>query len=184
MKMSQFLKSAVLGLSLVAAAPAFASDDSSADAAPGFRDASTSAGVLIRVPIDEQGRELTNAAEMRVHKGANLGNQSVDLKAVFDSATSIPAEAVARDSSTSASGDSSTNHSGYNDGYNSCNNGWSSWYGNSGWQPSYYYSSYTPTYYYYSTTYSYSQPQYYNYYTNYNSCDYYGYRYYYYQHSW
>ena len=175
MKITQILKSAVLGLGLIAAAPAFADGDSSADAAPGFRDASTSAGVIIRVPIDEQGRELTDAAEMRVHGGADLDNQSVDLKAAFETATVIPSDAVAHDTSTSHNGGG---------GNNSCNYGWNSWYGNSGWQPSYYYSTYTPTYNYYGNSYSYNQPSYYNYYTNYDSCNYYGYRYYYYHHGW
>ncbi len=174
MKMTKIIKSALLGLSLAAAVPAFADGDSSADAAPGFRDVSESTGVVIRVPINERGEELATAAEMRIHKGAS--STSADLKSVFDAATAIPADAVNVDSSTSS--DSSTH-----------NNGWNNWYGssygsNNGWQSSYYYNFYTPSYNYYGTYYSYNRPYYNNYYTNYNHSDYYGYRYYYYYHWW
>jgi hypothetical protein len=168
MKVIRILRCAALGLSFATAVPAFASGDSSADAASGFRDVKESTGVVLRVPINERGEELASAAEMRVHKGE--ASTSADLKTVFEAATIIPAVAVNRDSSTSA--DSSTH------GW-----GWNNWYGN-GWQSSNYYYSYTPSYNYYGSYYSYNQPYSYNYYSNYSDSNYYGYRYYYYNHCW
>lgn len=140
---------------LLASAPAalLANDDSSSDATGGFSQVvSSSEGVMIRVPVDAQGLENTDAAEMRVHVGPSISD-STSLPTAFESA--VDASAQPQLSETDLNRDSST--------------GWRHW-NNCGWQYNYYYN-YRPTYCNYGSYYSYNYPTYYNY------C---GYRYYYY----
>jgi hypothetical protein len=170
------MKTMLLGFGLALTAPAFAQGDSSADAAGFAQAVAGSDAVIIRVPLDAQGRELSSAAELRVSSGADMSTSS-DLQAAFDAgvdASSQPQLDIDADSSTSWS--------------NSCNYGWNRYSYGSGWNSSYnYYSSYTPTYYYgyntsYYNSYSYSYSSYRDYYRP--SGNYYGYRYYYYDRCW
>lgn len=155
----KMVKGLLLGLALVAA-PAFAGDDSSSDAAGGFGASVGGAeGVVIKVPIDAQGQELTDAAEIVLHGGQDIST-SGDFKAAFEHG--VPATNQANVSDADISRDSST----------------SGWYGrrSCGWERNYYYS-YQPTYYYRSVYVTFSVYSYRDYY--YPGSDYYGYRYYY-----
>jgi hypothetical protein len=159
---------ALLALALAGFGPvsslAMADGDSSSDAAGGFAaHVAQSQAVIIQVPINAQGEELTDAADMRLYQGADL-NTNGDFASAF--ATAQPA---ADQPEVDVSADSST-HGSY---------GWSSWR-NNGWSYNYYYN-YRPTYYYNTYSYNYYTPYYRNYYTGGN---YYGYRYYYYRRCW
>jgi hypothetical protein len=166
------------GLALVAtlAAPAFAQGDSSADADAGFHNqVAASTAVILRVPINAKGEELSDKAEMRLYNGAPVST-SGDFATAFETSTSLAGQPVL---TTGADGDSSTSY-----GY-----GWSG-YGNGygGWCSQYYYSSYTPSYTYGSSSWGYSRPYYNDYYGyGYNRPGCYGYndwRYYYYPRHW
>lgn len=154
-----------LGLTVGFGSVAMADDDSSSDATGGFaHQVAESQGVIIQVPIDAQGDELTDEAVLRLHAGQDLST-SGDFSAAFDAGQSTVDQPQIDPSS-----DSST--SGY---------GWNSYRGR-GWQNSYYYyNSYRPTYYSYGNYWNYSTPYYRNYY---NVGNYYGYRYYYYGRCW
>ena len=129
--------------------------DSSADANEGFvKKVEASKGVVIRVPVNEQGEENTQKAELRVHvNGTSVQSSSDVLNAWAQSADASKQQEVKADETV----DSST-----------C--GWWGYRYNT-WARPYYYTTYRPTYYYYGSYYPYT----YRY--NYTS---YGYRYYYY----
>jgi hypothetical protein len=146
--------------------------DSSADAQNRYTNTvADSGGVVLRVPIDQQGRELASSAEMRV---VGHLDDSTNLPEAFRTGTDAATAPTlnATDSSTDASRDSSTW-------------GWYGYRGN-GWYPNYYYNSYYPRYYSYGNYYNYGYPYYNNYYYNsyrpywnyYGLGNYYGYRYY------
>jgi hypothetical protein len=153
------------GALLLGAPLAQAADDRDTSADASHAAVSDSGGVILRVPINAQGEENTDAAELAVT------SQSGDVPAsqlpqVWTDATVMDrSTAIAQDSSTSS--DSSTW-------------GWSRWYGY-GWRSPYYYSYYTPSYRYYGSYYPY-YGSYYGYYPSYYN--YYGYRYYYYPRYW
>lgn len=170
---SKILK-AVLSVAMTAglSATAFSQGDSSADAS-GFSDVQASTGVMIRVPINAQGQELSSAAELRVYKDSDT-SAPADLFSAFAAATAVNSSQVA------SAGDTSTSYgdNGWDDyrGGSYYNNYGSNRYG--GWQSNNYYYNYQPTYNYYGNCYSYSRPYYHDYYSH--GGGYYGYRYYYY----
>jgi hypothetical protein len=134
-----------------------------------------SKGAMIRVPIDNQGRELLSEAQLRI-VGEDLNkNEPSGLREVWNRGFDVSAS-HALDSSTS--GDSSTRGLLW---------GWNAWrWANYGWYSPYYYSGYWPTYYYNGYTYGYGSPYYYHYYDpyNYGANSAWGYRYYYYPSAW
>ena len=143
------------------ASPLFADGDTSADASRGFGALiQETKGVILRVPINAQGEENTNAVEVRfVTNTVNTGDSSTAVT-LWDSAK-VPPNSAEFQGTNAPDRDSSTW-------------GWYNWYGY-GWRNPYYYYSYYPTYYYYGNYYSYRPYWYYNsYYGNY------WYRYYYY----
>jgi hypothetical protein len=167
------LQTLMLGFGLALSVPAFAQGDSSADAAGFARTVEGSDAVIVRVPIDAQGRELSSAAELRVYTGADMSTSADGLAAAFDRAVDASAQPqvdIDADSSTSWG--------------SSCNYGWNRYSYGSGWNYGSYYSSYTPTYYYgyntsYYNSYSYNYSCYYDSYRPTSS-----YRYYYYNRCW
>ena len=173
MKISKIFTSAVLFLML--GVPAFSASDSSAvDANAMAAAVKSSSGVMIRVPVDAQGRELAAASELRVVSDVATASDSAKLPEIWAKgvdATSNPQV----DSSTNS--DSSTNRWGWNT--------WRPY--NYGWYNSYYYNYYTPGYYYNGYTWNYGAPYYYNYYNPYvynNVYPAWGWRYYYYPRGW
>lgn len=157
----KMVKGLVMAMALVAA-PAFAGDDSSSDAAGGFGASVDGAdGVIVKVPINAQGEELVDAAEIALHDGSDVST-SGDFQSAF--AQGVAATNAASVSDADISRDSST----------------SGWYGRGGhrggWERNYYYN-YQPTYYYRSVYISFTVYSYRDYY--YPSSGYYGYRYYY-----
>jgi hypothetical protein len=156
---------------VAAATAGLADEDSSADAQARFTQTVEDAGgVVLRVPINEQGQELASAAEMRVVSGDV--DTSTNLPEAFRTGVDAgQAPALGGDSSTDA--DSSTY-------------GWYGGWRGYGWYPSYYYNSYYPRYYSYGNYYNFGYPYYRNYYYNsyrpnwnyYGLGNYYGYRYY------
>jgi hypothetical protein len=162
--MKRTVKGLVLGAALAFAMPAYADGDSSSDSAGGFGQTLDAAeGVIVKVPINAQGEELTDAAEVVFHDGNDIST-SGDFESAF--AQGVNATNQANVSDADISRDSST----------------SGWYGRNscGWQRNYYYS-YQPTYYYYGRYVTYSVYSYRNYY---NVGPYYGYRYYYHRRCW
>ena len=131
-----------------------------------------SAAVMIRVPVDEQGRELAIASELRVIQ-QETSNSSAGLQNQWNTGLDVSTAPVV-DSSTDA--DSSTRW------------GWNSWHPYSGnWYNPYYYNNYRPTYYYGGYNYNYGYPTYGNFYQPFMYNGYYpawGYRYYYYPRHW
>jgi len=160
----------LLGLAVVFAAPAFAAGgDSSADVSGGFAHiVDQSEGLIMRVPIDQSGRELTDKVELRLHEGSALTSSS-------DLATAFSQGVVASSESSVSAADISKDSSTY---------GWFGGFGGRGWQRPYYYYNYRPTYYGYGNYWRFNQPFYQNYYYSYPSYGYYGYRYYYYNRCW
>ncbi len=155
---------AFAGATLLAVSPlAFADGgDSNADAAANFtRVVQDAQAAIIKVPVNQQGDELTTAAELRVYAGSPVAEASTSIETAFNAAT--PTTGVPQVTSDDISRDSSTW-------------GWFG-YGNNGWYNNYY-SSYRPYYYYGGSYYNYSNPYCYNDYSY--SGSYYGYRYYYY----
>jgi len=164
----------LVSLVLALASPALADGhggDSSADVDGGFHAVVSQAdAVMIRVPIDKDGREDGRAAQVRVYESSSTARPT-DLKAAWDRAidgTQAPVINTAPAAGTD--GSSSTN--------------WCGWYPYqyNGWYPSYYYYSYQPSYYYYGNYWRFGNPSYWNYYTY--GYPYYGYRYYYYSRWW
>lgn len=154
-----FAASALVASMAVVSAAALADGDSSADASNGFaQSVEESEAVIIRVPVNAQGAEMTDAAEMVLHHGADLGT-SGDLVAAF-----AAGQDAGEQPEVDVNSDSSTSRYSY---------GWNRWR-NYGYY-NYYYRNYTPTYYYYGGSWSYN----YGYYRNYNN-----YRYYYYRRCW
>ena len=144
---------------LFAASAMADNSDSSASAAAGY--AETVAGsdaVIVKVPIDANGLEVRDAAEMRVTGAAD--NSTSSLESAFASGVSVDTQAV-----FDVNSDSSTS-------WGHC--GWSNWqgYGNG-------YNYYTPSYTYYQSTwsyqYNYSQTSY-SPWGGYNSYNYYYYQ--------
>lgn len=167
------LRSLSLGAALLLVPTGFAfseGGDSSSDAADGFaRVVEGSTAVMIRVPLNAQGAEDTNAAEMRVYTGQPVSG--AQLEAAWQTGVDASTQPVLnRDSSTSVGRD------GYYWGWNQ----WNNW----GWQSAYYYNNYQPYYGYYGNYYNYYRPTYYNSYYSQPYYGYYGYRYYYYNRYW
>jgi hypothetical protein len=137
-------------------------DDTSADAPSGFGSViKKSKGVLLRVPVNAQGEENTNAAEMRFYQGENRLEAGERLPTAWDRAVAVDKndEVVLgkNTSSVNPADDSSTW-------------GWYHWHWN-GWMQPFYYYYYVPTFYYYNFWYSYPFYSFWNFG---------GYRYYYY----
>lgn len=160
------LASVVLGMGLLASVPAVADDDSSSDAPAGYlQKVEGATAVIIKVPVNARGEEMTSAAEMRLYTGAAL-QTGTNPSAAFEASESVDhlktasEDDINRDSSTW--GWCSYRNYGYGYGYNN--------YG--------YYNNYQPYYYNYGNYYNYGSPYSYNNY--YNAYPYYGYRYYYY----
>ena len=171
MKVSVIFGAAILALSSLAA-HADNGDSSSIDARAVTAAVQNSTGVMMRVPVDASGRELTSATELRVVNAKDSDTSAANLSNLWGTALDV-SKVPQKDSSTD-SGDSSTHW------------GWNRWnYG--GWNNSYYYyNNYQPTYYYSGYNYSYGNPYYYNYYqpSYYNGYNCWGYRYYYYGRRW
>jgi hypothetical protein len=168
------VKLAGFALAMTLAGPAFADGDSSADADGGFHNqVSASTAVILRVPINAAGEELSDRAEMRLYSGAPVSTNG-DFATAFDGATPLTGQPT-----LPADGDSSTSF-----GY-----GWSGYgYGYGGWCSPYTYASYSPYYSYYGSSWGFGSPYYSNYYGyGYGRSDCYGYnnwRYYYYPRYW
>lgn len=153
------LKALSMAALLVVGGNAFAQDDSSSNVAAGYPAVvAESEAVVLRVPVDANGIENKEAAELRVTGAADKAN----VAEAFDAGTPVAKEAFAAD------GDSST----------SWGCGWSSYghYGHGGYYGGYY--NYTPSYNYYGNTWGYS----YGYHHNHYSWGY-SYNYYYYPRS-
>lgn len=162
MKLLTLLSAAVL-----LAQTSFASD-SNANLPNGFDNVlNNTSGAIIRVPVSEDGLELTSEAEIRLHNGAVDAN--TDLSAAFDTAVdastqpSVSEEDITKDSSTH----------GWFRRNRCCGYRYNGWHHN-------YYRHYQPSYYYYGSYYRYSYASYYQTYRAYNPWNTYGYRYYYY----
>lgn len=170
---SKWMRYGALATGLLVLTQSAMADDRDSNADATFGSVSGSSGALVRVPVNANGDEDTNAAELRVFKGAaGAAVAPASLPTVWDDAVSMAPVTVAPANSSS---DSSTNWWG-----------WNNW-GGRGWRsPYYYYYNYTPAFNYYGNYYSYygysypyySYPSYYNVYYPFNG--YYGYRYYYY----
>jgi hypothetical protein len=162
----------LLGVGLLLSVPsvALADRDSSADVVGGFaQTVIQSDAAILRVPINQQGEEVQDQAELRVYSGKGVTNAE-DLQTAFDQSVSALAPSSDTSADVSSDADSST-------------------YGRWGWRNNYYrgynyynyYNYYRPYYYYGGYYYNYGYPSYYyNYYWN----PYYGYRYYYYPRYW
>lgn len=172
MKFYSIFASFILALSSVAA-HADQGDSSSIDANKVTAAVQNSTGVMMRVPVDENGRELTAGTELRVTNASGVDAAAANLPNIWDSALDVT-KVPQKDSSTADHGDSSTRW------------GWNSYYVGVGWNNNYYYNWYTPTYYYGGYSYTYGNPYYYNVYRPYyyNGYNVYGYRYYYYGRRW
>lgn len=172
MKVLSMFGAAVLALTSLSA-HADNGDSSSIDARAVTAAVQNSTGVMMRVPVDESGRELTSAAELRVVNAKDSDTSAANLANLWGSALDV-SKVPQKDSSTD-SGDSSTHW------------GWNRWYYGGGWNSNYYYYNYyRPTYYYGGYNYTYGNPYYYNYYQPYyyNGYNCWGYRYYYYGRGW
>jgi hypothetical protein len=174
MKITKVLISLVFASSVASTAVVAAGDSSAMDSSAIAAIVEKSSGVVIRVPVNAEGRELIVGAEMRVVEGVNAPTAGSLVSAWSTGADMTKAPQM--DSSTDS--DSSTSLFGWNHWYNN-NWGWNHGYYNS------YYSSYQPVYNNYGYSYSYGSPVYYNVYQpfNYNylptySCSGYGYYYY------
>ena len=159
-----FLAGALIGLVTLVPPSLEAQDDTSADAPGGFAaTVARSDAVIIRVPVRENGDELTSAAEVRLYEGAQPGEAGI--RSAFERGTSaagqqqITAGDIQRDSSTS---------------------GWCR-YDYGGWRYNYY-QSYQPYYYNSGRYWYYGNPYSYSFY--YPSSYSWGYRYYYYPSYW
>ena len=174
MKIGYALMASILALGLTPLG--FAADET------GVKDSSAMVGAvksskaaIIRVPIDDQGRELLSSAEMRLVQESVASSDQSTIPKVWENGLHV-ANTPTVDSSTS--GDTSTHGYRY---------GWNPWYwGNAGWYAPNYYTGYWPSYYYNGYSYSYGSPYYYNYYSpSYvNNYPAWGHRYYYYPAAW
>ncbi len=139
-----------------------ADGDTSANLPGGFAAlVQKSKGVVLRVEIDQLGREKMDSATMRVHSGSRDVRSIAEAQIVFENGVSTDGEPQL--SKADLSRDSNTH-------------GW--WrYRWAGWAPAYYYYNYTPVYYSYGYAYRYAYPTYYTV----TATTYYpvGYRYYY-----
>lgn len=170
MKALSLVFSALLAMTSVVAV---ADDSSAIDSSTISAAVQNSTGLMIRVPVDAQGRELQAAAELRVVNAQDSSTEASNLPSLWSSGVDTT-KAPQLDSSTDNS-DSSTRRWG-----------WSTWYGGWGWNTNYYYNWYTPTYWYGNYSWNYGNPYYYNYYSPYyyNGYNCWGYRYYYYGRRW
>jgi hypothetical protein len=157
--------SALAGALCLGTVPALADGDSSADASGWTQRVQASQGVVVRVPVNDRGEELTSAATARLSDSTSTNGPAI--KAAYEHGTDL--STVARFSDTSTSRDSSTW-------------GWYSWNYDYGWRSNYYYDSYRPYYTYGGNYWSYGNPYSYSYY--YPSSYYWGYNYYYYPRYW
>ena len=177
MKLTKSLLGPMFAASLVASlttSQTFADSDSSAmDSSTMTAVVENSGAVMIRVPVDADGHELSSAAEMRVTAAVDASTLAALPTAWNDGIDMTRAPIL--DSSTDS--DSSTNHSGWNQ-WNNYNSGW----GNTNYNRNSCYNNYRPVYYNYGNQYSYSNPRYYNTYQPFNYGNYscHGYSYYYY----
>ena len=138
-------------------------DDTSADAPVGFSTVAPAAkGVILRVPVNANGAENTDAAEMKFFKGERSTLNASTVGAAWDKSATVEKDEILlgqNGPTVNPKNDSSTW-------------GWYNWYWN-GWQYPYYYTWYRPTFYYYNTWYYYPYYSYWNY--NYNRYYYYWY---------
>lgn len=151
------------------------SADSSQDARAMTAVVQSSKAAMIRVPVDQAGRELVSEAQLRVVNEEVSKTELQRLQEVWNKGVDVSQAPVA-DSSTA--NDSSSRGFFW---------GWNAWrWSNVGWYSPYYYYGYWPTYYYDGYTYGYGSPYYYHYYNPYYYGVYpaWGYRYYYYPASW
>ncbi len=179
MKIIGIIQRLALSATLVSglAGAAFADGgDSSADAGS-FTDVVKAAkGVIIQVPINEQGQELSGQADIRVYGGDQAVESNTDaIATAFHQA--MPATGVPEITQADIDRDSSTSwgwYGGYRGGYGQ------------GWGSGYYYYNYRPSYYSYGSYYRSGSPYYYNNYYGYSygGQSYYGSRYYYYPSYW
>lgn len=158
---------------------AYAEPDASSDAPNGFvQSLESSAGLIIKVPINEKGEELVSKAESRLHTGAPVKSNS-DFRSAFEKGTSIDHSATVTEQDIAR--DSATN--GWY--YNPSSYRYYGYYNRPGyWSSNYYSNYYYPNYYYGRRYYSYTQPYWRTYYNRYSYNPYYGYRYYYYGRYW
>lgn len=153
------LFASVLSVIILAPIPlAHADEDTSANLPSGFVTTLAEApGVILRVNIDQEGREDTGSAQLRVasYKVTNAAAVEQAFNSGIDTSSQpqVTSSGIAKDSSTF---------------------GFFPYTYYYGWQPAYYYYTYTPTYYYYGSYYTYGAPYYY--YNNWGH----NYRYYYY----
>lgn len=178
MKVAAIVKRLALGASLaLGTVPlAFAEGgDSSADAGSFTEVVKSAKGVVIQVPINEQGQELPEQADIRVYGGERVVDSNTEAIATAF-AEGTPAANVPEITRADVDRDSSTSWGWYG-GYRGHGRGWSS---------GYYYYNYRPSYYYYGSYYRYGNPYYYNNYYGYTygGYRYYGSRYYYYPYYW
>lgn len=154
---------AATGVALVMwTSPMLADDtprDSSSDAASSFiSDVKNANGLVLRVPINENGEENISKASIRIDLRSTDSGQQSDLRDLWTESKPV-------DDSTKLDADTPVDSSTW---------GWYGW-GGQGWARPYYYRSYSPSAYYYGRSYTYSPSYYQSYYGGS-----YGYRYYYY----
>lgn len=149
--------------------------DSSADVASFTQLVKAAKGVIIQVPINEQGQELPDQADIRVYGGGLRIDSNTEAIALAYS-QAVPASSVPEITQADIHRDSSTSWGWYG-GYRGYGMGWGS---------GYYYYSYRPSYYSYGSYYNCGNPYYYNNYYGYyyGGASYYGSRYYYYPYYW
>jgi len=140
---NKILSSLTLALVLPLGGAAMADDNGDSSADTSFVDeVEASQGMMIMVPINEQGEENTDAAEVRLDTSDVGVASAADISTAWESGLDVTAAPTVDGDINS---DSST-------GFRSrqCR----------GWQPAYTYRSYQPTYRYYSYTYVYVRPIY------------------------
>ncbi len=168
MKLLNFSIFSICAVISAASGAVIADNDSSAiDSRSMTRAVESSTGVVLRVPIDQAGRELPSATELRLVKGADSSPAAADFPTLWTAGV---------DSTTAPQLDSST------DSGDSSTWGWNRWNNYNGWTNNYYSNWYYPTYCNYGNYYNYGYYNSYNYYqpAYYNGYNYWGYRYYYY----
>lgn len=161
--------SALIGSLCFGAVPLFGDGDSSSDAPGWAQRVQASQGVVVRVPVNDRGEELTSAATARLSDSTSSQTAGAGIKAAYENGTDLSNAGRLSDTSTNTSRDSSTW-------------GWYSWNYDYGWRNNYYYDSYRPYYTYGGNYWYYGNPYSYSYY--YPSDYYWGYNYYYYPRYW
>ncbi len=174
MKISKMIFASMMAAAALTTTQIFADGDSSAmDSSTMTSAVENSGGVMIRVPVDAEGHELSSAAEMRVTSSVDAATLAA-LPTAWNSGLDMTT-APLLDSSTDS--DSSTSHYGWNQ----WNNSYSGW-NNNNYNQNSCYNNYRPIYSNYGHQYSYGTPRYYNTYQPFNYGNYscHGYSYYYY----